>query len=142
MADALLAKGIHLSTACEPTLSIHSYANALSEVIQQLVTNSIIHAFEHRELADGHQALINIDARINDSELTIQYSDNGAGIDEDLIAKIFEPFYTTKRSTECTGLGMHIVYNLIVHQLAGSITCSSQINEGLKVIITIPSGSY
>jgi len=136
MKEPLVSKMITTTLVCDKALTMNSYPNALTEVIQQLIKNSILHAFEQY---GDYQAQININVRKNDFDVIIEYSDNGIGIDEEQLVNVFEPFYTTKRGTECTGLGMHIVYNSIVHQLSGSITCASQANKGLKITLTIPA---
>jgi len=48
------------------------------------------------------------------------------------LAKIFEPFFTTKRGEGGSGLGMHIVYNLVTQKLGGSINCESKVGTGAK----------
>ena len=57
----------------------------------------------------------------DDGSVQVDYSDNGKGLDAESREKIFEPFYTTARSEGGTGLGMSIVYNLIVQSLKGQI---------------------
>lgn len=56
----------------------------------------------------------------------------------EVVKKIFEPFFTTKRLPEGTGLGMHIVYNLVTQMLGGKITCTSTEGEGTVFTIIIP----
>ena len=57
---------------------------------------------------------------------------------ENNVKKIFEPFFTTKRGRGGSGLGMHIVYNLVTQSLCGTIECNSKENEGINIIIIIP----
>ena len=64
------------------------------------------------------------------NELILRYSDNGKGIPADIINKIFEPFFTTSRQSGSTGLGLHIVYNLVTHKLNGTIRCQSIVGTG------------
>lgn len=56
----------------------------------------------------------------------------------DVLDKIFDPFFTTKRGSGGSGLGMHILYNLITQKLGGSVTCKSTPGEGIEFAITIP----
>jgi len=144
MDEALCAKNIDLVVSCDTTLTVDSYPSALKEIILQLISNSILHAFESIENqqkinAPLEQAKISITVKQTNSHTEISYLDNGSGVKPELLNKVFEPFYTTKRSSECTGLGMHIVYNLVIQQMKGTIVCESDIGAGFKVNITLPS---
>jgi signal transduction histidine kinase len=79
---------------------------------------------------------INLSTHYND--LTLHYSDNGKGMPQDVVDQIFNPFFTTNRSGGGTGLGMHIVYNLVTQSLGGKIRCDSKVGKGTAFIIQIP----
>ena len=64
------------------------------------------------------------------------YKDNGKGVHNDDITKVFEPFFTTNRENGGSGLGLNIIYTLITSKLNGSISCTSTENEGVEFIIT------
>ena len=66
------------------------------------------------------------------------FADNGAGIGKDNLERIFDPFFTTNRHQGGTGLGLHIVYNLVTQKLCGSITVSSTPGEGTRFILLLP----
>lgn len=70
--------------------------------------------------------------------LLMRYSDNGKGMTEEERSRIFEPFYTTKRTQGGTGLGLYIVYNLVTQRLHGCIECDSTPNEGTSFLIQLP----
>ena len=72
------------------------------------------------------------------SPLRIVYSDDGKGMNEKTLSHIFEPFYTTRRNTGGSGLGMHIVYNLVTQTLKGKITAQSEPGKGSQFLIDIP----
>jgi signal transduction histidine kinase len=95
--------------------------------------NSLTHAF----LPDtvGH---INIAAHIIGGTLHLTYSDDGEGIDSDIIERIFDPFVTTKRGQGGSGLGTHIIYNLVTQGLGGRIQCISAKGQGCRFEITLP----
>lgn len=105
----------------------------LNQIITNLVNNSLIHAFEAE--ASGN---IEVNARINNDSLHICYFDTGRGVNKDNLAKLFEPFYTTKRGKGGTGLGLNIIYNMI-KKLGGQIETSSIQPSGLKFDITLPT---
>jgi signal transduction histidine kinase len=94
--------------------------------------NSMIHGFEGIEAGR-----IELQASVVDGKLHFRYSDNGQGMHPEVVEKIFEPFFTTKRWPEGTGLGMHIVYNLVNQGLGGKITCTSTRGEGTVFVIVI-----
>ena len=75
-----------------------------------------------------------------DGDIEICYSDDGCGMDEEAREKIFEPFFTTKRGAGGSGLGMHIVFNLVSQQLKGQVEVLSALGEGTEVRIRFPSG--
>jgi signal transduction histidine kinase len=71
--------------------------------------------------------------------LTIDYQDDGRGIDPSIMNKIFEPFTTTKRGSGGSGLGLHLVYNLVTQALGGKISFISEIEKGVNFKIIIPT---
>lgn len=104
----------------------------LNRVLVLLVDNSIIHAFGHTK-----EKIIIIDIFLKNDILEIIFYDNGIGMSEKVLEHIFEPFYTTKRSQGNTGLGLHLVYNIITMQMNGQIKCESNVDNGTAFIITL-----
>ena len=117
---------------CDENIEIYSYPTALSQIINKLITNSFRHGFEEDE-----KGTIHIDISI-DEYLRILYKDNGKGIKEENISKVFDPFFTTNRKYGGAGLGLNIIYNIITCILNGSIECSSEEGEGVVFTISIP----
>ncbi|NQY89951.1 MAG: hypothetical protein HRT51_19855 [Colwellia sp.] len=64
--------------------------------------------------------------------MTLIYGDDGCSLDEESQARLFEPFYTTKRGEGGSGLGAHIVYNLVTQRLKGSIELITKQAKSLK----------
>ncbi|MFZ5570496.1 MAG: sensor histidine kinase [Thermodesulfobacteriota bacterium] len=126
--------GHHISFVCPDDLTIMSYPGALSQIITNLVMNSLIHGFEEREGGD-----IYLEFRRETKRVVLIYSDNGRGMDQKTLGKIFDPFFTTKRSHGGTGLGMHILYNLVTQTLGGQMECTSSPGEGVVFLIQLPS---
>jgi two-component system NtrC family sensor kinase len=112
---------------------IVSHPGALSQIITNLIMNSIIHAYDPKD--EGH-ILIAIEE--SDRGLVIRYDDDGKGMPEDVLDQIFNPFFTTNRGGGGTGLGMHIVYNLVDKSLNGMIRCESKVGAGTAFTIQIP----
>lgn len=111
---------------CPENLSLYSYPGAFSQIITNLVVNSLVHGFDGTE-----KGKIELDVSRQDDYLCLQYKDNGKGMDDDIRKKIFDPFFTTRRGEDGTGLGMHIVYNLVTQTFSGEIKCESSPGNGV-----------
>ena len=118
----------------DDTLMLHSYPGALSQVITNLVINSITHGFS--EDRPGH---ICIDVQQQDSQCVLNYSDDGVGISPENLDQIFDPFFTTAHHRGGSGLGLHLVYNLIIERLQGEIEVTSEVGEGTTFTVTLPT---
>lgn len=132
----LLKAGIDISLTCPPGLVISSYPGVYSQIMTNLVLNSMIHGFDSRK-----SGVINIDISAIDDVLLISYFDNGNGVSKKNIKKIFDPFFSTKFGSGGSGLGLHIIYNLVTHKLGGEISCQSELNKGVHFTISIPLAS-
>ena len=73
-----------------------------------------------------------------DHTLTLSIKDDGIGIDSNVADKIFEPFYTSKRGSGGSGLGLSIVYNIVSQKLGGEISVISKLGEGAEFVIVCP----
>ncbi len=118
---------------CPENLEIYSIPGAFSQILTNLVINSLIHGFE-----DVEEGKILIDISVVDDILQFSYSDNGIGISPEIKNKIFEPFVTTKHGVGGTGLGLHLIYNIVTQTLNGSITYDSTPGNGVDFRITVP----
>jgi signal transduction histidine kinase len=92
------------------------------------------HGFE--DLAEGH---IEIRAAILQGTIHLDYEDDGCGIDPEHINKVFDPFFTTKLGQGGSGLGLHIIYNLVTGLLGGDITMSSTPGQGVHATLHFPA---
>lgn len=124
--------GVVLLVEVEREIILNSYQWVLSEVLTQLIENSLTHAFDQLTAPSIYISVWQQDEFIN-----IEYFDNGNGSED--IDQVFELFYTTKKGSDCTGLGLPIVYNQIVHKLLGTIVCSVSEPQGLLFKIKIPA---
>ena len=68
----------------------------------------------------------------------MKYSDNGKGIKKEDLPRIFDPYFTTKRKKGGSGLGLHIVHNIVSQTLGGKIQCRSGVGKGVVFLIKIP----
>src|SRR5215217_2457104 len=111
-----------------------SYPGPLGQVITNLFLNAVNHAFP-----DGTNGTISIVARTSGADqVHIVFRDSGAGMSEEVQRRAFDPFFTTRRGDGGTGLGLHIVYNLITRRLGGRIVLSSMAGAGTTFRINLP----
>lgn len=119
---------------CDPELCIETKAGPINQIMINLIMNSIIHGFEHKD-----KGTITISAELIDSaKINISYRDDGKGIPEHMRKRIFDPFVTTKRGQGGSGLGMHLVFNLVTQALNGSISITSEEGKGVEFHIVFP----
>ena len=109
-------------------------AGAVSQILSNLIMNSIKHGFEGIE-----QGNIAIFVEQKGDFTIIRYADDGIGLDDAAMNMLFEPFYTTKRGTGGSGLGTHLVYNLATSALGGRIEAKSELGKGLAYLIKFPT---
>lgn len=124
-------------------LSLETYPGAISQILFNLVTNSLTHAFPGQMTGEItiQAQLVGIDGAGKAAAgqiLRLKYSDNGIGMSAEVTRRIFEPFFTTKRGSGGSGLGMHVVYNLVTQLLGGSIRCESEEQKGTHIEIYLP----
>ena len=119
---------------CDENIVLDSYPGVLCQIVTNLVLNSLIHAYDAED-----QGILAFDFKLEGDRLIFEYADNGKGIPPENLNKIFEPFFTTKRGQGGTGLGLHIIYNLVTQKLKGTICCESQVDEGTRFTIEFPA---
>jgi C4-dicarboxylate-specific signal transduction histidine kinase len=118
---------------CPENLIINSYAGAISQILTNFVMNSLIHGYEPNQSGVLSIAVASLDSDM----IELTYSDDGKGIPEELQAQIFDPFFTTRRGNGGSGLGLHVVYNLVYQTLKGSLKLQSS-NNGTAFTVQFP----
>ena len=125
---------IALSVDVPEGLVIDGYPGSYGQILTNLFLNAVNHAF-----ADGRSGSISISAKPRGSDdVEIIFADNGAGMTPDVQRQAFDPFFTTRRSEGGTGLGLHIVYNLVTQQLGGRMMLDSRLGQGTTFRIIMP----
>ena len=125
---------VTLTFTCEPGITMNSYPGPYGQVVTNIVLNAVAHAFP-----PGQSGTMEVHAALEDADqVAITFSDNGRGMAPDVRRRAFEPFFTTRRSQGGTGLGLHIVHNIITGRLGGRISISSEPERGTTFRVVIP----
>jgi PAS domain S-box-containing protein len=115
-------------------IKLDSYPGSLAQVVTNLTTNAITHGY-----GESEKGVICIEvSSLDDEKVLITFTDNGRGISEGNIDKVFEPFFTTRRGSGGTGLGLNIVHNIMTSILGGRIWVESEVGKGTVFSIELP----
>ena len=126
---------IQVQVACPAELQLHGTPGLLEQLLTNLLMNAVQHAFDNGK----RSGTIHITASCTDNDVHLVCADDGAGIQPEQMAHIFEPFYTTRRGQGGSGLGLYVCYNIVTAQLGGTIQCESTSNAGCRFDIHFPA---
>jgi signal transduction histidine kinase len=130
----LKGRPVKVQVDCPGDLEVNSFPGAVSQILTNMVVNSLVHGFERDQPGN-----ITIRARLEDEDtVAFEYGDDGAGMDADTLSRLFDPFFTTKRGSGGSGLGAHILYNLVTGSLGGSLRVESSPGNGLQYFLRFP----
>jgi two-component system NtrC family sensor kinase len=129
----LKGRPVKVEVECAADIVLDSFPGAVSQIVTNMLMNSLVHGFERAQAGQ-----IVIRAALEDQVVVFDYSDNGAGMDADMLGKLFDPFFTTKRGSGGSGLGAHILYNLVTGPLGGTVKVESAPGEGLRYHLRFP----
>ncbi len=127
--------GIHLHCHCVGTLPMDSYPGSLSQALQNLVNNCMLHGFAGRP---GGNITMTAMA-LADGTISLAVADDGVGIDAANLGRVYDPFFTTKMGSGATGLGLHVVHNIVTGILGGKINLSSKLGYGTTFTLLLPA---
>ena len=127
---------VEVAIECDPDIQIWTQPGALAQVMTNLIMNSLLHAY-----TEDQSGQIEISVSPKESGVLLRYQDDGCGIPAEVLPRIFDPFFTTKRGSGGTGLGLHIVYNLVTSTLKGRIEVNSTAGAGAEFLISLPWGA-
>ena len=126
--------GHRITVECPEHLEIDGYPGAVSQLLTNFLLNSLMHAY-----GPGEAGRIAIRVRPpEEGVVELVYSDDGKGIPPELLGRIFDPFFTTRRGTGGSGLGLHVVYNLVAGTLRGQISVESEPGRGTCFRVRFP----
>lgn len=134
MAPSLRKGSIQIKAEIDPELALDSYPGALSQALMILISNATTHAFTGRDSGTIQMT----GQRAPGQEVRIQVADDGVGIPAEHIQRIFEPFFTTRLGQGGSGLGLHILYNMVKGVLGGHVSVNSVVGQGTTFTIILP----
>ena len=130
----LRGQNVTVTVDCAPDLAMNSYPGPYGQVLTNLVLNAAAHAFP-----DGAGGSVHIAAQASGkNNVEVLFSDDGCGMSPEIRRQVFDPFFTTRRDQGNTGLGLHIVHNIVTNRLGGRIHLETKPGMGTKIQIIVP----
>jgi two-component system NtrC family sensor kinase len=133
--NGLKKKCIRVELDCPEDLVRRLQAGPFAQIVTNLLQNVLLHAFRSEQ--EGH---VRIRVTALSNALLLELSDDGEGMTPEVRARVFEPFFTTSRERGGSGLGLHIVFNIVTHQFGGRIELESAPGQGTRFFIHLPCG--
>jgi signal transduction histidine kinase len=135
LSPVLRRSGHEILVDCPEGIVLDTFPGSLAQVITNLVTNARDHAYP-----DGRHGRLTLDVtQTRPDAIRLVFADDGVGIPPEHQAKVFDPFYTTGRERGSTGLGLHIVHNIVTGTLEGRIQLDSTPGAGTRFTIDLPA---
>jgi signal transduction histidine kinase len=111
----------------------------IGRVILNLITNAFYAVTEKKQLkGDNYEPIVTLSTKKADDKVLISVSDNGNGVPQKVLDKIFQPFFTTKPAGQGTGLGLSLSYDIITKGHGGELKVETKEGEGSVFIISLP----
>lgn len=121
---------LHTTATILATMAVGPFAQVLTNLLQ----NACVHAFD--ETASDRTVEVVLEDRVD--AMVLRITDHGRGMPPEVKARVFDPFFTTRRGLGGTGLGMHIVHNIIASGFGGTIACDSALGAGTSWVLVLP----
>lgn len=116
-------------------IKMESFPATLEQVLKHVLTNSVVHGFEGR--TSGHITISAHQEPGTPAYVSIEVEDDGCGIEPAHLQHLFDPFYTTRMGRN-SGIGLNVVYRLVVNVLGGEVKVHSRPQEGTRFILRLP----
>ena len=117
--------------------------NVVSQDIGRVILNLINNAFyavneKQKQNLNGYEPTVTITTAKRNGKVVIRVKDNGNGIPQKIVDKVFQPFFTTKPTAQGTGLGLSLAYDIITKGHGGELGVETKESEGSEFIIWLP----
>ena len=123
-----------IHTDIAPDLLLDSFPGPLIQVLTNLIDNAVKHGF-----APGQSGTLTIVGRpAGTGQVTLSVKDNGRGVAPEHVKHVFDPFFTTRLGQGGSGLGLHIVHNIVTSMLGGQIDIQTEVGVGTVFTLTLP----
>jgi signal transduction histidine kinase len=123
-----------LTVEVPPGIGMDSFPGSYGQVLTNLFLNAVVHAYP-----DEQAGTLSLSARaVGAGDVEITVADDGVGMTDEVKSRAFDPFFTTRRDRGGTGLGLHIIYNLVTQSLGGRLVLESAPGRGTTFRITLP----
>src|SRR5690606_8367686 len=113
--------GNRVDVDCPEEITLDSYPGAIALIVTNFVMNALAHAFE-----PGSPGTVRFTARSDGDEVELRCSDDGRGMPREVISRVYDPFFTTRRGRGGSGLGLYLVFNSVTKVLRGRIEVESE----------------
>lgn len=124
---------LHFRVTGDSLLQAEVPPGAVAQILTNLVVNAVTHGFKEEGPGEIHITL-----SAENGDVTLVFEDDGKGMSAEVVARAFDPFFTTKRGQGGSGLGLHIVYNLVSRSLKGKVKLESEDGKGCRVVMVFP----
>jgi PAS domain S-box-containing protein len=112
---------------------------SLGQLVTNLVVNATVHAFgDPPATPDGKAPEVRVSAYLDGETVVLQVADNGKGVPPDALPRLFEPFFTTRRGSGGTGLGLYIVHRIVTQTLGGTMAVETATPHGAVFTARFP----
>ena len=128
--------GVDFQVRVPDGIRVQARANEIQQIFVNLVKNAAEAVLDRH--GRGGQGRVEIEAGVEGAIVWARVSDNGTGIPEEKLSVIFDPFYTTKPPGKGTGLGLNVVYRILI-KYQGSIQVQSTVGKGTTFMLRLPA---
>jgi len=125
--------GNRVDVDCPEEITLDSYPGAIALIVTNFVMNALAHAFE-----PGNPGTVRFTARSDGDEVELRCSDDGRGMPREVISRVYDPFFTTRRGGGGSGLGLYLVFNSVTKVLRGRIEVESEEGKGTTFVVRFP----
>jgi signal transduction histidine kinase len=134
--------GVQIVVEAAASRQVELAAGELEQVLTNLLVNACIHAYPEPGGAPGDPApCVSVAVTCAPDEVCLTVQDRGVGMPPEVAARVFEPFFTTRRGTGGTGLGLHIAHQLVTERFGGTVTLETAPDDGSRWQVRLPTGT-